>query len=125
MLRELVMAGSLPTIGYICCSVIVIIGIIVIVYAQCFNRMRQQQALKKSNHHDNELTLTTKNGLINENFNRNLIAQQSKPLVKDEKLLNSIEFKPMHGAFVNVPLAMPEPDLECDDQNLYPQVHKF
>lgn len=121
MLRELVMAGSLPTIGYICCSVIVIIGAIVMIYAQCLDRIRQSQMLKKAkNHPDNEMMATK-----NENFNRNLIEQQSKPLVKDDKLLNSIEFKPMHGTLVNVPLAMPEPDLECDDQHLYPQMHKF
>lgn len=119
MLRELVMAGSLPLIGYICCSVIVIIGAIIAIYAQCIDRMRQPHVLKKR---DNEL-MTTKNGLANENFNRNLIEQQSKPLVKDDKLLGSIEFKPMHGTFVNVPLAVPEPDL--DEPNLHIQNHKF
>lgn len=113
------MAGSLPLIGYICCSVIVIIGAIIAIYAQCIDRMRRPHVLKKR---DNEL-MTTKNGLANENFNRNLIEQQSKPLVKDDKLLGSIEFKPMHGTFVNVPLAVPEPDL--DEPNLHIQNHKF
>lgn len=117
MLRELLMAGSLPVIGYICCSVIVLIGAIIVTYAQCIDRIRQPQVLKKQNHphRDDELS-ATKNGIINENFNRNLIEQQS-PLVKDDKLLGSIEFKRMHGTLVNVPLAMPEPDLECNDQN--------
>lgn len=122
MLRELVMVGSLPLIGYICCSVIVAIGIIIAIYAQCCDRIRRPKVLKKQHHRDNEL-MTTKNGLVNENFNRNLIEQQSKPLVKDDKLLGSIEFKPMHGTFVNVPLAVPEPDL--DESNLYTQNHKF
>lgn len=124
MLRELVMAGSLPIIGYICCSVIVIIGVIIMIYAQCFNRIQQSQELKKQNHlnRDNEMTIT-KNGLVNENFNRNLIEQQSKPLVKDDKPLGNIEFKRMHDTFVNVPLAVPEPDL--DDPHLYTQNHKF
>lgn len=122
MIRELVMAGSLPLIGYICCGVVVLIGIIVAIYAHCTNRMRRPHALQKQNHHDNEL-MATKHGLANENFNRNLIEQQSKPLVKDDKLLGGIEFKPMHGTFVNVPLAVPESDF--DEPNLYTQNHKF
>lgn len=112
MLKELIMAASLPTIGYICCSVVVLIGVVIVTYAQCFNH--QPRGLKKPTR-DNELT-TAKN----ENFNRNLIEQQS-PLVKDDKLLGSIEFKRMHGTLVNVPLAMPEPDLEYNDT----QNHKF
>lgn len=124
MLNELLMAGSLPTIGYICCSVIVFIGAIIVTYAQCFDRIRQPQALKKPNNpHRDELT-ASKNGTLNEKFNRNLIEQQS-PLVKsDDKPLGNVEFKRMHGTFVNVPLATPEPDLECND-HVYTQNHKF
>lgn len=120
MIRELLMAGSLPTIGYICCGVVAIIGVVIISYAHCFNRVRQLKTLKKPNLPHPELTTITKTGMINANFNRNLIEQQS-PLVKDDKPLGSIEFKRSHGTLANVPLAVPEPDLDCNEPNLYTQ----
>lgn len=108
MINELLMAGSLPTIGYICCGVVVLIGALIVTFAQCYDRIRQPQALKKTNPpHLDDITVS-KNGIVNGNFNRNLIEQQS-PLVKPaEKLMDSIEFKRMHGTLVDVPLAMPE-----------------
>lgn len=118
MIRDIKMAGVIPTIGHICWLIIVLIGVIITLYAQFFDRMCRLKWFRKQDPlYEVEVTPTAKNRMNNECIDQYLIEQQS-PLLNDDKPSGKIEIKRVHNTLESAPLAIPEPDLECDGTNV-------
>lgn len=115
-------AASMPIIGYVCTGVLFTIGAILLL-SRYFCMKNQQPELSNFVHKEE---MVTKNGIVNEKLSRNMI-EAEQPLMKDNKLLGGLDVKhipQLPTAHLTVPLAVPEPDFEYNEQNSTTN-HKF
>lgn len=123
MVDDLMVAASMPVIGFICTGILGGIGAILLISTYCC--MRGQQPDHTKNIHKEEMA--TKNGIVNEKISRNII-EAEQPLMIDSKLLGGLDVKHIRElptASLTVPLAVPESDFEYNEQNSVTLNHKF
>lgn len=113
MIDELSIAASMPTIGYICAVVIITIGLILLIFV-AYQKIKQQKISKRLNKDD-----LMKNGITNDQLNRNIIEAEQSPLMNEKKLLAGFDIKRLPKA----PLAVPDTDFEYNEQNSITKNH--
>lgn len=116
MLDDLMVAASMPIIGYICTGILFTIGVILLISRYWCLKGQQPELIKCVRKDD---VMATKNGIVNEKLSRNMI-EAEQPLMKDSKLLGGLDVKhiPQHSTTaLAVPLAVPESDFEYNEHN--------
>lgn len=112
MIDELMIAASMPTIGFTCTAVIIAIGMILLIWVayQKFHRNPLANNLCKED--------STRSAIANDQLKRNIIEAEKSPLMKERKCFGGFDVKHVHeNPTKAAPLAVSETDFEYNEQN--------